>query len=134
MDACGDAATPGPPNAGSAMSVDDAWDLKRGDTQPWAQNRETILAQIKRTLENTKHSPVSYLEAKYSSVADKEQYARALWQELPQIDSNPPLMEGDLPGKPVGLLKARDECVSCTWPRSPSRVRPWCASQLLTIS
>ena len=82
MDTGGDAATPGPPNATSAMSADDAWDLKQGELQPWAHNREEILADIKRKLENTKHSPVSYLETKYSSVTDKEQYARALWQEL----------------------------------------------------
>ena len=111
MDTGGDAATPGPPNATSAMSADDAWDLKQGELQPWAHNREAILADIKRKLENTKHSPVSYLETKYSSVADKEQYARALWQELPPMDSNPPLMEGDLPGKPVGSLTAQDVCV-----------------------
>ena len=111
MDTGGDAATPGPPNATSAMNADDAWDLKQSELQPWAHNREAILADIKRKLENTKHSPVSYLETKYSSVADKEQYARALWQELPPMDSNPPLMGGDLPGKPVGSLTAQDVCV-----------------------
>lgn len=111
MDTGGDAATPGPPNATSAMSADDAWDLKQGELQPWANNRETILAEVKRKFENTKHSPVSYLEAKYPSDADKEHYARALWQELPPMDSNPPLMGGDLPGKPVGSLTAMDVCV-----------------------
>ena len=78
MDTGGDAATPGPPNATSAMSADDAWDLKQGELQPWAHNREEILAYLKRKFENSKQSPVSYLERKYPSVADKEQYARAL--------------------------------------------------------
>ena len=114
------------------MSVDDAWALNHGELQPWARNREAILGDIKRKLENTNHSPVSYLAAKYHGAEDKEQYARALWQEFPPMDSNPPLMGADLPGKPVGSLTAQDVCVSCTWPRSPSRVRPWCASQLLT--
>ena len=48
----GDAATPAPPNAASAMSVDDAWDLRQGDLQAWARNRETILADIERKLKN----------------------------------------------------------------------------------
>ena len=137
MDAGGAAATPGLPaatSAMSAMSVDDAWALNHGELQPWARNREAILADIKRKLENTNHSPVSYLESKYSSDQDKEQYARLLWQEFPPLESNPPLIEGDLPGKPVGSLTAQDVCVSCTWPRSHSRLRPWCARQLLTIS
>ena len=93
------------------MSVDDAWALNHGELQPWARNREAILEDIKRKLENTKHSPVSYLETKYSSVADKEQYARALWQELPPMESHPPLMGDDLPGKAVELLTAKDVCV-----------------------
>ena len=83
------------------MSVDQAWDLTQGELQPWARNREAILADIKRKFENSKLSPVSYLETKYRSAADKEQYARALWQEFPPMDSNPPLMDGDLPRKPV---------------------------------
>ena len=108
MDTGGDAATPGPPNATSAMSADDAWDLKQGELQPWAHNREEILAGLKRILENAKQSPVSYLKRKYSSVEDQEQYARALWHEFQPMDSNPPLMDGDLPGKPVGSLTAQD--------------------------
>ena len=111
MDAGGDAATPGPPAAPSAMSVDDAWALNQGELQPWARNREAILADIKRKFENSKLSPVSYLETKYRSAVDKEQYARALWQEFPPMDSNPPLMGGDLPGKMVGSLTAQDACV-----------------------
>ena len=111
MDAGGDAATPGLPAATSAMSVDDAWALNHGELQPWARNREAILEDIKRKLENTNHSPVSYLAAKYHGAEDKEQYARALWQELPPMDSNPPVMGGDLPGKPLGSLTGKDVCV-----------------------
>ena len=94
MDAGGDAATPGLPaatRAMSAMSADDA-----------GRNREAILEDLKRRLENSNHSPVGYLEAKYQSAEDKKQYARALWQELTPMDSNPPLMGGALPGKLVG--------------------------------
>ena len=97
MDAGGAAATPGLPaatSAMSAMSVDDAWALNHGELQPWARNREAILEYIKRKLENTNHIPVSYLAAKYHGAEDKEQYARALWQEFPPMDSNPPLMGG----------------------------------------
>ena len=97
-----DAATPGPPNAMSVMSADDEWRLSEGERQPGAQNREEILADIKRKLENTNHSPVSYLAAKYHGAEDKEQYAHALWQEFPPMDSNPPVMGGDLLGKPLG--------------------------------
>ena len=64
MDTGGDAATPGPPNATSAMSADDAWGLKQGELPPWAHNREEILAGLKRILENAKQSPVSYLKRK----------------------------------------------------------------------
>ena len=98
------AATPGPL---SVMSADEEWNL-RVPAGELAASRETILADIKRKLENTKHSPVSYLESKYSSDQDKEQYARLLWQEFPPLESNPPLIEGDLPGKPVGSLTAQD--------------------------
>ena len=59
MDAGGDAATPAPPNAASAMSVDAAWDLRQGELQPWAQNRETILADIELKLKKNKNSSVS---------------------------------------------------------------------------
>ena len=107
----GDAATPDPPNAATAMSVDDAWNLRQGELQPWAHNRDTVLADIERRLKNHKNSPVSYLETNYSSVADKEQYARALWQEFPPMDSNPPLLAGDLLGKLMGSLTAQDVCV-----------------------
>ena len=107
----GDAATPRQPNAASAMSVDEAWDLRPGELQPSARNRETILAEIERTLKNHNNSPVSYLEAKYSSVEAKEKYARALWQEFPPMDSNPPQLAGDLPGKQMGSLTAQDVCV-----------------------
>ena len=75
MDSGGDGATPGP---ASAMSVDDAWDLRQGELQPLAHNRDTILADIERTLKNHNNSPVSYLEAKYSSVEAKEKYAEKL--------------------------------------------------------
>ena len=103
MDAGGDAAaTPGRSAATSAMSVDDAWALNHGELQPWARNREAILDDIKRKLENTGHSPVPYLATKYRSVEDKAQYARALWQEFPPRDSNPPLLVGDFPGKMIG--------------------------------
>ena len=84
MDAGGAAATPGLPAATSAMSAMSADDAGR--------NREAILEVVKRKLENTNHSPVSYLAAKYHGAEDKEQYARALWQELPPMDSNPPVM------------------------------------------
>ena len=76
----GDAATPPEPNAASAMTVDQAWDLTQGELKPWARNRETILAEIERRLKDHNNSPVSYLEAKFSSVEAKEEYARALWQ------------------------------------------------------
>ena len=46
----GDAATPRTPNDASAVSVDEAWCLKEGELQPWARNRETILAEIERKL------------------------------------------------------------------------------------
>ena len=49
----GDAATPRTPNDASAMSVDEAWGLKEGELQPWARNRETILAEIERKLKKT---------------------------------------------------------------------------------
>ena len=52
MDVGGDAATPPEPNAASAMSVDEAWDLRQGELQPSARNRETILADIERKLKN----------------------------------------------------------------------------------
>ena len=107
----GDAATPRQPNAASAMSVDEAWDLRPGELQPSARNRETILAEIERTLNNHNNSPVSYLEAKYPSVEAKEKYARALWQEFPPLESNPPQLAGDLPGKQMGSLTAQDVCV-----------------------
>ena len=93
------------------MSVDVAWDLRQGELQPWARNRATILADIELKFKNNKNSLVSYLESKYSSVADKEQYARALWQEFPPMDSNPPLLGADLPGKLVLSLTAQDTCV-----------------------
>ena len=93
------------------MSVDEAWDLRQGDLQPSARNRETILAEIERTLKNHNNNPVSYLEAKYPSVEAKEKYARALWQEFPPMDSNPPQLAGDLPGKQMGSLTAQDVCV-----------------------
>ena len=59
----GDAATPPEPNAASAMSVDEAWDLTR-ELKPWARNRETILAEIERRLKDHNNSAVSYLQAK----------------------------------------------------------------------
>ena len=54
---------------------------------------------------------MSYLETICSSAEAKEKYARALWQEFPPMDSNPPLLAGDLPGKLVGSLTAQDVCV-----------------------
>ena len=64
MDAGGDMATTGPPNAMSETSADDEWRLRDGEAA--SLNRDAILADIKRTLENTNHSPVTYLESKYS--------------------------------------------------------------------
>ena len=109
MDGGGDGATPGP---ASAMSVEEAWDLTQAedDNPPgWARNREAILADIKAKLENS--SPLQYLEKKYPSVQDLEQYARPLWQEFPPMASNPPLMRADLPGKQEELLTAEDVIV-----------------------
>ena len=111
MDAGGDATTPTTPHATTAMSVDDAWDLRRGELEPGAMKRDAILAGIKHKLENAKHSPVSYLEAKYRSAEDKEHYARTLWQEFPPMESHPPLLEHDLPGKLVGSVTPQDVCV-----------------------
>ena len=132
----GDAATPGTPIDASAMSVDEVWGLKEGEVSPWARNRDTILAQIERKLKKHKNSAVAYLEAKYAGVEAKEKYARALWQELPPIDHDPPLLAGNLPGKPMGSLTGKDVCVcvSCTWLGSPSCERTGYASQLLTRS
>ena len=53
---------------------------------------------------------MEYLEAKYSTVEDNEKYARALWQEFPPMDNNPPLLAGNLPGKPTGSLTGQDVC------------------------
>ena len=110
----GDAATPPEPNAASAMSVDQAWDLTQGELKPWARNQETILAEIERKLKDHNNSPVSYLEAKFSSVEAKEKYAWALWQEFPPMDTNPPVLGSRSVlerGKPVGSLTAQDVCV-----------------------
>ena len=136
MGAGGDAAAPGPHNALSTMSAADAWGLNPGELHAKFTHREAILAELKRKLEDTEKSPVAFLEAKYSSAEDKEQYARRLWQELPPVEANPPMLSAagsSLFGNTVGSL-AEMMCVSCTWPRSPSRVSPWCASQLLTRS
>ena len=76
-----------------------------------AIKREAILADIKDKLANAKLSPVSYLQSKYPSDSDKEQYALSLWQELPPMESHPPLLGHDLPGKPVGSVTAQDVCV-----------------------
>ena len=118
------------------MSVDEAWGLRQGELKRWARNREKILAEIERKLKDHNNSPVSYLEAKYSGVEAKEKYARALWQEFPPMDTNPPELGSQSVlerGKPVGSLTAQ-MCVSCTCLGSPSRVRPWCANLLLTRS
>ena len=74
-EAGGDVATvtPGPHNALSTMSADDAWGLNQGELHAKAKNREAILAELTRKLENTKQSPVSFLEKKYSSEEDKQQ-------------------------------------------------------------
>ena len=104
-----DGATPGP---ASAMSVEEAWSLVQAEDdnpESWGQKRDAILADIKAKLENS--SPLQYLEKTYPSVQDKEQYAPALWQEFPPMDSNPPLLAGHLPGKPMGSLTAQDVCV-----------------------
>ena len=110
VQAGGDAATPRTHIDASAMSVDEMWGPKEGEVSPWARNRDTILADIERKLKNHKNSAVAYLEAKYAGVEAKEKYARALWQELPPMDSNPPLLAGNLPGKPMGSLTGQD-CV-----------------------
>ena len=106
----GDAATPRTHIDASAMSVDEMWGPKEGEVSPWARNRDTILADIERKLKNHKNSAVAYLEAQYAGVDAKEKDARALWQELPPMDSNPPLLAGNLPGKPMGSLTGQD-CV-----------------------
>ena len=49
----GDAATPRTPIDASSMSVDEVWGLKEGEVSPWARNRDTILAEIERTLKKT---------------------------------------------------------------------------------
>ena len=100
MDAGGDAATPGPPAATSAMSVEEAWDLTQAEDdnpESWGQKRDAILADLKAILNN--HTPLQLLEKKYPSVQDKDQYARLLWHQFPPMASNPPLLRVDLPGK-----------------------------------
>ena len=90
------------------MSVEEAWGLGEGEPQPWTRNRDSILAHIELILKKHNNSPVSFLAAKYPTVEAMETYARALWQEFPPIDSNPPLLAGNLPGKPIGTLSAKD--------------------------
>ena len=104
----GDAATPTTPNPATAMSVEEAWGLGEGEPQAWTHNRDAILAHIELILKKHNNSPVSFLAAKYPTVEAMETYARALWQEFPPMDSNPPLLAGNLPGKPIGTLSAKD--------------------------
>ena len=57
---------------------------------------------------------MAFLEAKYSSAEDKQQYALRLWQELPPVETNPPVLSAHRSsgfGKPVGSLTAEDVCV-----------------------
>ena len=104
MDAGGDAATPGPPAATSAMSVDEAWDLKQGERQPLAQNRAAILADIKRKLENTKLSPVQYLEKKYHSATEKGEVRAGLVAGTPTHGKKPSAGEGRLAWQAGGVV------------------------------
>ena len=82
--------------------------LGEGEPQPWARRRDSILAHIELILKKHNNSPVSFLAANYPTVEAMETYARALWQESPPMDSNPPLLVGNLPGKPIGTLSAKD--------------------------
>ena len=57
---------------------------------------------------------MAFLEAKYSSAEDKQQYALRLWQELPPMENNPPVLSAHGSssfGKPVDSLMAEDVCV-----------------------
>ena len=62
-EAGGDVATvtPGPHNAPSTMSADDAWGLNQQEPNAKAKSREAILAELKRKLEDTQKSPVAFL-------------------------------------------------------------------------
>ena len=84
------------------------WDLRpcQDDVPDWVHNREQVLVDVKRKLQGT--TPTGYLELKYPTDDDKEQYARVLWQESPPMDTIPPLMGATLPGKPVQLVRAED--------------------------
>ena len=96
------------PLPSTAMSAEDAWDLRPclDDVPDWVHNREQVLVDVKRKLQGT--TPTVYLELKYPTDEDKEQYARVLWQELPPMDTNPPLMGAVLPGKAVRLVMGGD--------------------------
>ena len=91
----------------SAMSADDAWDLKETDVPPWAHNRDSILEDLKKKL-NSDGSPLNYLLQKYPTRADQETYARVLWQMLPPDDSDPPFLNSEVPGKAVESVSAKD--------------------------
>jgi hypothetical protein len=96
------------------MSADDAWGLNQRELHAKANNREAILAELKRKLLQSHKSPAAFLEAKYPSAGDKEQYAQRLWQELPPVETNPPVLSAHRSsgfGKPVGSLTADDVCV-----------------------
>ena len=100
-----------PHRAPSTMSVDGAWGF---NLHAKAKNREAILAELTRILQDSGKSPVAFLEAKYSSAEDKQQYAQRLWQELPPVETNPPVLSAHGSsgfGKPVGSLTAEDVCV-----------------------
>jgi len=115
MDGGGDVATvtPGPHNALSTMSADDAWGLNQEEPNAKAKSREAILAELKRKLQESHKSPAAFLEAKYPSAEDKHQYALRLWQELAPVEINPPVLSAhgsSALGKPVGSLTADDVC------------------------
>ena len=109
MDSGEDGATRGP---ASAMSVEEAWGLAQAEDdnpESWGQKRDAILADLKAKLKN--HTPLQLLEKKYPSVHDKDQYARILWQQFPPMESHPPWMRADLPGKQEESLTAEDVIV-----------------------
>ena len=109
MDSGEDGATPGP---ASAMSVEEAWGLAQAEDdnpESWGQKRDAILADLKAKLKN--RTPLQLLEKMHPSVHDKDQYARILWQQFPPMESHPPWMRADLPGKQEESLTAEDVIV-----------------------
>ena len=94
------------------MSVEQAWGLVQAEDdnpESFGQKSDAILAHMKATLKNG--TPLQILAKKYPSAHDKDQYARILWQQFPPMESHPPWMRADLPGKQEESLTAEDVIV-----------------------